>query len=521
AGYYTSWLLSSPTVGNLVSSYAWGVVADRFGRKPVIMVGLCSTCLFSITFGLSESFAAAASSRFLFGLCNCLFPIARILVVELLGPKRAVIGIVVLPGSRAVGYILGPTLAGFLSQPAISYPSSFSSTGLFARYPFLLPNLAVALVAFAALPFVYFNLPETLNSDQGGARNDTCNTSKRLVEDGAVSAEDGGSNSGIMLVASPESMRAPARGNFPYVLGMDRPVPLGTAAPAPPESGNGSEDEERLFRSAKVQDPKNTKNDSPLLSDGHRRTIGSYSGAFSDDDSPPPALGSSLFGPDGLLTPLRVRLLLLLQCLVVMVDFGFCQVYPLWLLASKDAGGLQWSLPKVGKVLGWTGIGLMLFQFIVYPSLCRTIGIIWLLRGSSVLAAAIFVFIPDIQRANWGESGSYVVGVTVATVIGCCTSVAETAINLASANAVPVTLRGKVAGFFAISASLGQAIGPASFSCLLAWSLGSNKLLDYHAMFVALMVVMVVAIAIGRQSLTLEALTVSIENRHLVEYEEV
>lgn len=62
-GYYTSWLLSSPTVGALVSSYAWGVVADRFGRKPVMVASLCSVCTFSITFGLSESFPSAMASR--------------------------------------------------------------------------------------------------------------------------------------------------------------------------------------------------------------------------------------------------------------------------------------------------------------------------------------------------------------------------------------------------------------------------------------------------------------------------
>lgn len=29
---------------------------------------------------------------------------------------------------------------------------------------------------------------------------------------------------------------------------------------------------------------------------------------------------------------------------------GFDQMYPLWLLATKDTGGLQWSMPKIGKV---------------------------------------------------------------------------------------------------------------------------------------------------------------------------
>lgn len=29
---------------------------------------------------------------------------------------------------------------------------------------------------------------------------------------------------------------------------------------------------------------------------------------------------------------------------------GFDQMYPLWLLATKETGGLQWSVPKIGKV---------------------------------------------------------------------------------------------------------------------------------------------------------------------------
>ena len=39
---------------------------------------------------------------------------------------------------------------------------------LFPRYPFLLPNLAVALVALVSLPFVLFVLPETLRVEREG-----------------------------------------------------------------------------------------------------------------------------------------------------------------------------------------------------------------------------------------------------------------------------------------------------------------------------------------------------------------
>lgn len=62
-GHYTSLLASSFTVGGTLSAYPWGRFADRFGRKPVMIVGLCSTALFSFTFGMSTTFASAIASR--------------------------------------------------------------------------------------------------------------------------------------------------------------------------------------------------------------------------------------------------------------------------------------------------------------------------------------------------------------------------------------------------------------------------------------------------------------------------
>ena len=101
------------------------------------------------------------------------------------------------------------------------------------------------------------------------------------------------------------------------------------------------------------------------------------------------------------------------------------------------------------------------------------------------------------------------------------TKQAETAMNLASANAVSVERRGKVGGIFAVSGSLGRVIGPAALSSLLAWSLRANhrggeddaRLVDYHAVFVVEMLVMVVVIVLGRKALTPESLMVPIEHR--------
>eukprot|EP00752_Nemacystus_decipiens_P005351 g4852.t1 len=535
AGYYTSWLQSSFTVGGLLSSYAWGMFADRFGRKPVMVIGTIAACVFSITFGLSTTLSSAMVSRFLFGLGNGMVPNARIMIVELLEPEDAVIGIALLPGSRAVGSIIGPIIGGLLAQPAVMYPSIFSSTGFFARYPFLLPNLAVALVALVALPLVLFTLPETLRLKRGGVDGgkDTAveNLSidvSGLAEDDALGLED--DSSGSIMLVSQEGVRTSApRDCFALCPCRDSSgLPLSGAALAAVEhrstkgsGGSGTGDDAGHEGKGNEKVLEKGKPTAPLLDQrGHRRN---YSGEEGGSKGSPRhqrqrrrAVGGSqpsLCGLGGLLSPRRVRVLLLLQCLILVMDVGFFQMYPLWLLATEESGGLQWPVPKIGKVLGWAGVGTMLFQFVGYPALVRTIGIVRLLRGSGVFGALLFLALPDVQRQALSENASYVLGVVFVVLVGCCMSVAETAMNLASANAVPVESRGRIGGIFSMSASLGRVIGPAVLSSLLAWSLHADPpghgddhwLVDYHAVFVAEMVLMVVVTALGRKSLTLDA----------------
>lgn len=63
AGYYAGYVASAFTFGRLLSGYAWGYVADSWGRKPVVIIGLASIAVLSTAFGLSESFASAVACR--------------------------------------------------------------------------------------------------------------------------------------------------------------------------------------------------------------------------------------------------------------------------------------------------------------------------------------------------------------------------------------------------------------------------------------------------------------------------
>lgn len=57
-------------------------------------------------------------------------------------------------------------MGGFLARPAVTWPDFFNATGVFGRFPYLLPNLVVAFVVFTGLLGAIFFLPEVKKSTE-------------------------------------------------------------------------------------------------------------------------------------------------------------------------------------------------------------------------------------------------------------------------------------------------------------------------------------------------------------------
>ncbi len=62
-GFLSGYVASSFTFGRFLSGYFWGAISDRFGRNPVIIIGLLSIATFSMIFGCSTSYEMALISR--------------------------------------------------------------------------------------------------------------------------------------------------------------------------------------------------------------------------------------------------------------------------------------------------------------------------------------------------------------------------------------------------------------------------------------------------------------------------
>ncbi|XP_044971582.1 protein ZINC INDUCED FACILITATOR-LIKE 1-like isoform X2 [Hordeum vulgare subsp. vulgare] len=98
-GFYGGFVGASYMLGRALTSTVWGMVADRIGRKPVIVFGIFSMLVFNTLFGLSTNYWMAITSRFLVGS-----------LTALLGPIRAYTNEICRPEHQAIGmslYIMG------------------------------------------------------------------------------------------------------------------------------------------------------------------------------------------------------------------------------------------------------------------------------------------------------------------------------------------------------------------------------------------------------------------------------
>ncbi|KAJ0542571.1 putative major facilitator superfamily, MFS transporter superfamily [Helianthus annuus] len=141
---------SAYMIGRALTSIIWGVVADRYGRKPVIILGtstvfvptsmiiilaLClvkyyisvvliklvcffmfSRVIFNTMFGFSVNYCMAVITRFLLGFLNGVLGTIKAYACELFPEEHQALGLSATSTSWGIGLIFGPALGGFLAQ---------------------------------------------------------------------------------------------------------------------------------------------------------------------------------------------------------------------------------------------------------------------------------------------------------------------------------------------------------------------------------------------------------------------
>ena len=166
AGYWSGVITAAFMCGRVCSAYPLGRAADRFGRKPVLVVGLVTNAVLAVAFGACHSVSAAIVVRFLTGLFNGIPIVARTAATELAADasldadaqqKHRSKAVAWVLGSYSIGVVVGPAIGGVLAgNDALRRLSP-----LFRRYPYLPPNLVTGALGLALVPCVLYAIPET------------------------------------------------------------------------------------------------------------------------------------------------------------------------------------------------------------------------------------------------------------------------------------------------------------------------------------------------------------------------
>jgi MFS family permease len=154
--------------GNLETSdvvIPWGRAADRFGRKPVLVISLIGVSCATALFGTAQTIWQMILYRCIAGVFAGTIVTIRTMLAEHSTPKTQARTFSWFAFTGNLGIFLGPLLGGALADPATQYGGVFRRLPFFVKLPYALPSLVVACIgASSAITSALF-LKETLKKD--------------------------------------------------------------------------------------------------------------------------------------------------------------------------------------------------------------------------------------------------------------------------------------------------------------------------------------------------------------------
>ncbi|KAI7828538.1 major facilitator superfamily domain-containing protein [Gamsiella multidivaricata] len=180
-GFFCGLIASSFFFAQFCTSIFWGYMSDRYGRRPILLFGLCGSTIACIFFGLSKSLAWAIISRSMCGLLNGNVGVAKSMLGEIADHTNQSQAFSIFGFAWGIGMIVGPVLGGYLANPAKTFPDIFGNWAFFIEYPYFLPCFVAAMGSVVGFIVGYFFLEETKG------RKNTAEEEAQLQEDDVYS----------------------------------------------------------------------------------------------------------------------------------------------------------------------------------------------------------------------------------------------------------------------------------------------------------------------------------------------
>ncbi|MDK2972694.1 MAG: transporter, family, tetracycline resistance protein [Candidatus Sumerlaeota bacterium] len=133
------------TMPRAVLSPMWGSLSDRWGRRPILVVGSIGSILGSLIWWQAGSYGTLLTSRVVDSLLGAQATIAFSVIADCTTPERRAAGMGMVGGLVLLGFTIGPAVGGLVSS----------------AWGFAPLGLVMACIQSVGLLLILFALPET------------------------------------------------------------------------------------------------------------------------------------------------------------------------------------------------------------------------------------------------------------------------------------------------------------------------------------------------------------------------
>ncbi|MGE0538174.1 MAG: MFS transporter [Pirellulales bacterium] len=147
-------LLASFSAAQFLFAPIWGRLSDRFGRRPILVIGLGGSVFSYTVFGLaatSQSLLWLFIARIGAGICGATIPTAQAYIADMTTVENRTKGMALIGAAFGLGFTFGPLLGAVALWSADEGASPY-------------PGYLAAALSAVALALAIFLLPESLHA---------------------------------------------------------------------------------------------------------------------------------------------------------------------------------------------------------------------------------------------------------------------------------------------------------------------------------------------------------------------
>ncbi|CAG8557427.1 1999_t:CDS:10 [Ambispora gerdemannii] len=452
----------------------WGYMSDKFGRRPILLLGLLGNIITCVSFGTSKTLWWAIGSRSLNGALNGNVGVAKSMLGEITDSTNKASAFSLFGLTWGLGCIR-PTIGGYLSHPADHFPSIFGNE-FWRYYPYLLPCLVASSVSVTGLVVGYFMLLESHIPNQKSEHkpeSEPLLNKKHNNRSGDV--ESSSSSYGTINPLSGKIDGRQDHNETDCDNLMNKSI-VGKCSGETCITDNNSTLSKKSDDSSIVTPTDNRK---------FRRILRDISPAI------PPLISYGM-----------------LAFLII-----FDEVYTIFAVTQVSDGGLGYRAQDLALSLAIMGFLTLICQFVIYPPLVRRVDPMQMFHIAWFLCIPVYMTFPLINTLKrslncYFESEKGVIvcpdqgDLTSERIVWCVllgtlalrflsNVILFTSITIAISNTVSREVLGTVNGIGQTTASLARAIGPALGGILWAWSLNNNLKFpfDRHFVFIVMSII--------------------------------